>query len=63
MDPSNQNIPFDHPGEVSVEDGVVLVDGPDGVAISLTPPAARAMGERLVAAADKAEKPSTPSLT
>ena len=55
MDPSNRNEPFDHPGEVSVEDGVVLVDGPDGVAIALTPPAARVMGERLVAAADEAE--------
>ena len=38
--------PFDEAGEVSVEEGIVLVDGPDGVAISLTPSAARIFGER-----------------
>jgi hypothetical protein len=32
---------FYEPGEVSVQDGVVLVDGPDGVAISLSPSAVR----------------------
>jgi hypothetical protein len=31
------------------------VDGPDGVAIALTPEAARVLGERLIAAADNAE--------
>ena len=38
MDPINPHAPFDEPGKVSVEDGIVLVDGPDGVAIALTPP-------------------------
>jgi hypothetical protein len=47
--------PFDHAGEVTVEGGVVLVDGPDGVAISLTPAAARIFGERLIDAADEAQ--------
>jgi len=47
--------PFNEAGQVSVEDGVVLVDGPDGVAISLTPAAARTFGERLIAAADEAQ--------
>jgi hypothetical protein len=47
--------PFDEAGAVSVEEGIVLVDGPDGVAIALTPEAARVLGERLIAAADKAE--------
>ena len=50
------NAPFDQPGEVSVEQGVVLVDGPDGVAIALTPLAAKTMGERLIAAAEQAEE-------
>jgi hypothetical protein len=47
--------PFDEAGEVSVQDGVVLVDGPDGVAIALTPRAARTFGERLIAAASDAQ--------
>lgn len=54
MSESQPSEPFDEAGEVSVEDGVVLVDGPDGVAISLTPTAARTFGERLIAAADQA---------
>ena len=59
MDPINPHAPFDEPGKVSVEDGIVLVDGPDGVAIALTPPAARVMGERLLAAAQAAESAQT----
>jgi hypothetical protein len=47
--------PFDEADAVSVEDGIVLVDGPGGVAIALTPEAARGLGQRLIAAADKAE--------
>ena len=31
---------YDSPSEVSVENGEVLVDGPNGVAVSLTPDAA-----------------------
>ena len=54
MPESDLSEPFDEAGEVSVEDGVVLVDGPDGVAISLTPGAARTFGERLIAAAEQA---------
>jgi hypothetical protein len=46
--------PFDEAGDVSVEQGIVLIDGPDGVAISLTPHAARVLGERLIAAAEEA---------
>lgn len=38
------------PGVVSAEDGHVFLDGPDGVAITLTPAAAVQMGERLIAA-------------
>ena len=55
MSARDLNTPFDEAGEVSVEDGVVLVDGPDGVAIALTPQAARTFGERLIAAAEEAK--------
>jgi hypothetical protein len=54
MSDSNPKQPFDEAGEVAVEAGVVLVDGPDGVAITLTPRAARLFGERLIAAAEDA---------
>jgi hypothetical protein len=47
--------PFDEAGEVSVEEGIILIDGPDGVAIALTPGAARTFGERLIAAAEEAQ--------
>ncbi|WP_157218452.1 hypothetical protein [Flavisphingomonas formosensis] len=40
-----------HPSRVSAEKGVVMVDGPDGVAISLTPEAARETADRLAEAA------------
>ncbi len=54
MADSEHDEPFDEAGEVTVEAGVVLVDGPDGVAISLTPAAAQVFGERLIAAAKAA---------
>jgi hypothetical protein len=47
MSQSEQKQSFDYPGEVSVEKGIVLVDGPDDVAIALTPQAAKTFGERL----------------
>jgi hypothetical protein len=55
MSDSQFDRPFDEAGTVSVEQGVVLVDGPDGVAIALTPAAARTFGERLIAAAEEAQ--------
>ena len=36
------------PSEISAEDGVVFVDGPNGLAISLTPEAAEETSERLL---------------
>lgn len=36
------------PSDVSAEDGDVIVDGPDGVAISLTPEAALETSQRLL---------------
>jgi hypothetical protein len=43
--------PFDVPMTVQVVDGEIVVLGPSGVAIALTPEAARISGERLVEAA------------
>jgi len=39
---------WDEPSEVVAEDGEVIVDGPDGVAVSLTPDAALETSERLL---------------
>ena len=38
---------FDDASKVTAEEGEVVVDGPDGVAVSLTPEAAIETGERL----------------
>ena len=42
------------PGNASAEGGQVLLDGPDGVAVSMTPDAADETGRRLIAAAAEA---------
>lgn len=41
-------------GVATAEQGVVLLDGPNGVAIAMTPQAAEETGRRLVAAAQEA---------
>jgi hypothetical protein len=46
--------PEEDPGVATAEQGVVLLDGPDGVAIAMTPAAAEETGRRLVAAAQEA---------
>ncbi|MEP9360550.1 hypothetical protein [Sphingomonas sp. KR3-1] len=46
--------PEELPGVATAEQGVVLLDGPDGVAIAMTPEAAEETGRRLVAAAQEA---------
>ncbi|NYT40072.1 hypothetical protein HZY97_04845 [Sphingomonas sp. R-74633] len=46
--------PEQHPGVATAEQGVVLLDGPDGVAIAMTPEAAEETGRRLMAAAQEA---------
>jgi hypothetical protein len=43
-------------GVVNAEGGFVLLDGPDGVAITLTPEAAAEMGRNLIKAARVAAK-------
>ena len=46
--------PYSTPSEVSAEDGEVVVDGPDGVAIAFTPEAADETSSRLLFNAAKA---------
>ena len=40
------------PSEVAAESGEVIVEGPDGVAVTLTPDAAEETARRMMAAAD-----------
>jgi hypothetical protein len=46
--------PQNNPGVATAEQGIVMLDGPDGVAIAMTPEAAAATGHRLIAAAEEA---------
>lgn len=46
---------YDEPSNVSAERGEVIVNGPDGVDVSLTPDAAAETSDRLLAAAAQAE--------
>lgn len=47
--------PYDTPSQVEAEDGVVFVDGPDGVAVTMTPDAAADTSDRLLHAAVQAQ--------
>lgn len=51
-----KNQTFDTPSEIDAEQGEVIVDGPDGVAFSLTPEAAEEVSDRLKRAAAKARR-------
>ena len=44
------------PGVASAEDGVVVLDGPDGVAVTMTSEAAEATGQSLIRAAQNAKQ-------
>lgn len=46
---------YDEPSEVDAEEGVVLVDGPDGVSVSLSPEAAEETSDRLLFHAGRAK--------
>ncbi|WP_206240105.1 hypothetical protein [Novosphingobium terrae] len=46
--------PETQPGVASAENGLVVLDGPDGVAVTMTAHAARLTGESLIAAAQEA---------
>jgi hypothetical protein len=48
--------PHGDPGIASAEQGLVLLDGPDGIAVTLTPQAAAQTGRNLIAAATLAEQ-------
>lgn len=45
---------YDTPSDVAAEQGEVIVDGPDGVAITMTPNAAAETSDRLLHAANRA---------
>lgn len=47
--------PYDEPIKAAAEHGEVVLEGPDGLAKSLTPRAAKSSAEHLVAAARLAE--------
>lgn len=49
-----QDPTYSKPSDVVAEDGRVLVDGPDGVDVALTPEAALETGGRLIDEAAKA---------
>jgi hypothetical protein len=48
--------PFTQGGRAVAEEGVVFLDGPDGVAIAMTPEAAEQTGTSLIAAARSARE-------
>jgi hypothetical protein len=50
------NQPYDRSTEATAEEGEVMLDGPDGLAISLTPEAAARTAQAIHAAADKASQ-------
>ena len=45
----------DTPSDVTAESGAVILDGPDGVAVALTPEAATETSDRLLFSAGKAK--------
>jgi hypothetical protein len=49
-------LPCDTPIESAAEHGEVLLDGPNGLAASLTPDAARKSAKKMTKAADAAER-------
>jgi hypothetical protein len=48
--------PYTTPGVASAEEGLVVLDGPDGIAITMTAGAAAGTGHSLLAAAEIAER-------
>lgn len=55
---------YDDPTHVTAVDGEVVLDGPDGVGLSMTPAAALETGKRLIAAAKQAARqPEAPEQT
>jgi hypothetical protein len=48
------------PSDVNAEQGQVIVEGPDGVAVTLTPDAAEETGRRMISAASQARRQEEP---
>lgn len=48
--------PLTEPGVATAEEGLVILDGPDGVAVTMTADAAQKTGQSLISAADIAAK-------
>lgn len=48
--------PQTEPGIASAEDGLVVLDGPNGVAVTMTAEAASGTGRSLIAAAEIAQR-------
>lgn len=48
--------PQTEPGIASAEEGLVVLDGPDGVAVTMTAGAATGTAQSLIAAAEVAER-------
>lgn len=51
---------FEEPGVATAEAGLVMLDGPDGVAIAMTVYAAAETARRLAIAADEAQRQIAP---
>ena len=54
--PPNAIQPETEPGVASAEDGLVILDGPDGLALTMTADAAARTGQSLIDAAALAEQ-------
>jgi hypothetical protein len=52
---SNEPELFDEPTKVTAKDGEVILDGPDGVDVKLTPEAASETSDRLLFASGQAK--------
>ena len=59
MNPEVSHVPADQPGVATAEEGIVLLDGPNGAAIAMTPDAATLTGSSLIAAAEEARRQNT----
>jgi hypothetical protein len=59
MDDAHMPEPFEKGGRAVAEEGIVLLDGPDGIAISMTADAAEQTGSSLLQAAREAREQTT----
>lgn len=55
MSQAEPHEPQEEPGVAGAEDGLVVLDGPNGVAVTMLPEAAEETGRRLIAAAAEAK--------